>query len=129
MEIFQLTTRRVQCLPLIEMNFYWESRTCLHRTNHVCICILVWTLDFEGTMRVLQLRKPVSTVSIPGAIKNSSRDGAPPVTRNGTEESGVTLVGHSDYPRCVTKAHYPRCVHKYIHNILGLIRGWQASFQ
>lgn len=31
-------------------------------------------------------------------MKNSSKD-LVAVTRNGTEDSGVTLVGHSDYPR------------------------------
>lgn len=52
----------------------------------------MWCYDF-------QLRKPVSTISIPGAVKNSSRE-LTPVTRNGTEDSGVTLVGRqSDYPR------------------------------
>lgn len=42
-----------------------------------------------------QLRKPVSTVSIPGAMKSYSgaRDAA-------IEEAGVALVGvHSEYPR------------------------------
>ncbi|XP_063928445.1 small conductance calcium-activated potassium channel protein isoform X3 [Zophobas morio] len=43
------------------------------------------------------LRKPVSTLSIPGAVKNSSRDSAG--GRMQQEESGVALVGHVDYPR------------------------------
>lgn len=45
----------------------------------------------------LQLRKPVSTLSIPGAVKNSSRDSAG--GRMQQEDSGVALVGHSEYPR------------------------------
>lgn len=51
----------------------------------------------------MQLRKPVSTISIPGAVKNSSRDsGGGGVSGGGggcigkMEESGVALV---DYPR------------------------------
>ncbi|XP_015835766.1 small conductance calcium-activated potassium channel protein isoform X4 [Tribolium castaneum] len=43
------------------------------------------------------LRKPVSTLSIPGAVKNSSRDSAG--GRMQQEEPGVALVGHVDYPR------------------------------
>ncbi|XP_063928441.1 small conductance calcium-activated potassium channel protein isoform X1 [Zophobas morio] len=46
---------------------------------------------------VKTLRKPVSTLSIPGAVKNSSRDSAG--GRMQQEESGVALVGHVDYPR------------------------------
>ncbi|XP_046966539.1 small conductance calcium-activated potassium channel protein isoform X5 [Vanessa cardui] len=44
--------------------------------------------------QVMQLRKPVSTLSIPGAMKAySGRDAA-------AEEAGVALVGvHSEYPR------------------------------
>lgn len=48
-------------------------------------------------MNRLQLRKPVSTLSIPGAVKNSSRDSAG--GRMQQEEPGVALVGHVDYPR------------------------------
>ncbi|XP_044256392.1 small conductance calcium-activated potassium channel protein isoform X2 [Tribolium madens] len=43
------------------------------------------------------LRKPVSTLSIPGAVKNSSRDSAG--GRMQQEEPGVAVVGHVDYPR------------------------------
>ncbi|XP_022914717.1 small conductance calcium-activated potassium channel protein isoform X5 [Onthophagus taurus] len=43
-----------------------------------------------------QLRKPVSTLSIPGAVKNSSRDST---TRMQQEDSGVALVGNVEYPR------------------------------
>jgi potassium intermediate/small conductance calcium-activated channel subfamily N protein 3 len=39
----------------------------------------------------------VSTLSIPGAVKNSSRDSAG--ARMQQEEPGVALVGHVDYPR------------------------------
>ncbi|XP_068916485.1 small conductance calcium-activated potassium channel protein isoform X3 [Tenebrio molitor] len=46
---------------------------------------------------VKTLRKPVSTLSIPGAVKNSSRDSAG--ARMQQEEPGVALVGHVDYPR------------------------------
>lgn len=45
----------------------------------------------------VELRKPVSTLSIPGAVRNTSRDSGS--GRNGPEEPGVALVGHSDYPR------------------------------
>ncbi|XP_072938487.1 small conductance calcium-activated potassium channel protein isoform X1 [Epargyreus clarus] len=54
------------------------------------------SLRINGGMRPFkQLRKPVSTLSIPGAMKaySSGRDAA-------TEEAGVALVGvHSEYPR------------------------------
>lgn len=50
-------------------------------------------IDTDG----LQLRKPVSTLSIPGAVKNSGRDSTG--GRMQPEESGVALVGHSEYPR------------------------------
>ncbi|XP_026325836.1 small conductance calcium-activated potassium channel protein [Hyposmocoma kahamanoa] len=55
------------------------------------------TMRINGGMRPFkQLRKPVSTLSIPGAMKaysGSGRDAA-------SEEAGVALVGvHSEYPR------------------------------
>ncbi|XP_061379460.1 small conductance calcium-activated potassium channel protein isoform X9 [Danaus plexippus] len=54
------------------------------------------SLRINGGMRPFkQLRKPVSTLSIPGAMKaySSGRDAA-------AEEAGVALVGvHSEYPR------------------------------
>ncbi|XP_068622516.1 small conductance calcium-activated potassium channel protein [Battus philenor] len=54
------------------------------------------SLRINGGMRPFkQLRKPVSTVSIPGAMKaySGGRDAA-------AEEAGVALVGvHSEYPR------------------------------
>ncbi|XP_041980460.1 small conductance calcium-activated potassium channel protein [Aricia agestis] len=48
----------------------------------------------SGPRNHVQLRKPVSTLSIPGAMKSySGRDAS-------TEEAGVALVGvHSEYPR------------------------------
>ncbi|XP_031335963.1 small conductance calcium-activated potassium channel protein isoform X1 [Photinus pyralis] len=46
---------------------------------------------------VKTLRKPVSTLSIPGAVKNSSRDSTS--GRVQPEESGVALVSHTEYPR------------------------------
>ncbi|XP_065165962.1 small conductance calcium-activated potassium channel protein isoform X2 [Atheta coriaria] len=46
---------------------------------------------------VCYLRKPASTLSIPGAMKNSNRDSSG--ARVGQEEPGVALVGHVDYPR------------------------------
>ncbi|CAH1377936.1 small conductance calcium-activated potassium channel protein isoform X2 [Tenebrio molitor] len=56
------------------------------------------SLRINGAMRNFrQLRKPVSTLSIPGAVKNSSRDSAG--ARMQQEEPGVALVGHVDYPR------------------------------
>ncbi|XP_076261249.1 small conductance calcium-activated potassium channel isoform X3 [Rhynchophorus ferrugineus] len=49
---------------------------------------------------VKTLRKPVSTLSIPGAVKNSSRDSAGGGGKMQQEEgAGVALVGHVDYPR------------------------------
>ncbi|XP_019765291.1 small conductance calcium-activated potassium channel protein isoform X2 [Dendroctonus ponderosae] len=46
------------------------------------------------------LRKPVSTLSIPGAVKNSSRDSTGGGGKMQQEEgAGVALVGHVDYPR------------------------------
>ncbi|KAK9890304.1 hypothetical protein WA026_010407 [Henosepilachna vigintioctopunctata] len=44
------------------------------------------------------LRKPVSTISIPGAVKNSNRDSGP---RMQQDEPGVALVGHAEYPRFI----------------------------
>ena len=44
---------------------------------------------------LLQLRKPVSTLSIPGAMKGGSGGQS-----GGQEEAGIALVGiHSEYPR------------------------------
>ncbi|CAH0562425.1 unnamed protein product [Brassicogethes aeneus] len=58
------------------------------------------SLRINGAMRNFrQLRKPVSTLSIPGAVKNSSRDSGGGVARMQQEEPGVALVGHVDYPR------------------------------
>lgn len=51
----------------------------------------------EISVTPLQLRKPVSTLSIPGAVKNSSRDSAS--GRIQPEESAVALVAHTEYPR------------------------------
>ncbi|KAF4526013.1 hypothetical protein B566_EDAN000806 [Ephemera danica] len=53
------------------------------------------SLRINGAIRQFkQLRKPVSTLSIPGAMKNqSSKDSA-------SEEAGIALVGvHSEYPK------------------------------
>ncbi|KAF5284106.1 hypothetical protein FQA39_LY17097, partial [Lamprigera yunnana] len=46
---------------------------------------------------VKTLRKPVSTLSIPGAVKNSNRDSTSGRTQ--PEEAGVALVSHTEYPR------------------------------
>ncbi|XP_022914713.1 small conductance calcium-activated potassium channel protein isoform X2 [Onthophagus taurus] len=55
------------------------------------------SLRINGAMKNFrQLRKPVSTLSIPGAVKNSSRDST---TRMQQEDSGVALVGNVEYPR------------------------------
>ncbi|XP_057653339.1 small conductance calcium-activated potassium channel protein isoform X3 [Diorhabda carinulata] len=43
------------------------------------------------------LRKPVSTLSIPGAVKNSSRDSGGGKTAQ--DDQGMALPGHMDYPR------------------------------
>ncbi|XP_050313355.1 small conductance calcium-activated potassium channel protein isoform X1 [Anthonomus grandis grandis] len=58
------------------------------------------SLRINGAMRHFrQLRKPVSTLSIPGAVKNSSRDsGGGGVKMQHEEIGGVALVG-VDYPR------------------------------
>ncbi|XP_059060471.1 small conductance calcium-activated potassium channel protein isoform X1 [Achroia grisella] len=55
------------------------------------------SLRINGGMRPFkQLRKPVSTLSIPGAMKAYSGGGRDAAT----EEAGVALVGvHSEYPR------------------------------
>ncbi|XP_048484747.1 small conductance calcium-activated potassium channel protein isoform X13 [Plutella xylostella] len=55
------------------------------------------SLRINGGMRPFkQLRKPVSTLSIPGAMKAYSGGGRDPAA----EEAGVALVGvHSEYPR------------------------------
>ncbi|KRT86837.1 ion channel, partial [Oryctes borbonicus] len=56
------------------------------------------SLRINGAMRNFrQLRKPGSTLSIPGAVKNSSRDSA--TARMQQEDSGVALVGNAEYPR------------------------------
>lgn len=54
---------------------------------------------YVGTIMVhLQLRKPVSTLSIPGAVKNTSKDSGGPKMQ--PDEPGVAIVGHVvDYPR------------------------------
>ncbi|KAH1023437.1 small conductance calcium-activated potassium channel protein isoform X1 [Dendroctonus ponderosae] len=59
------------------------------------------SLRINGAMRNFrQLRKPVSTLSIPGAVKNSSRDSTGGGGKMQQEEgAGVALVGHVDYPR------------------------------
>ncbi|XP_050518895.1 small conductance calcium-activated potassium channel protein [Diabrotica virgifera virgifera] len=44
-----------------------------------------------------RLRKPVSTISIPGAVKNSSRDSGGGKTQQ--DDQGMALSGHMDYPR------------------------------
>ncbi|KAJ8930833.1 hypothetical protein NQ314_016248, partial [Rhamnusium bicolor] len=44
------------------------------------------------------LRKPVSTLSIPGAVKNSSRDSGGGRMQQ-EEPASVALAGHVDYPR------------------------------
>lgn len=68
---------------------------------------------------MFQLRKPVSTLSIPGAVKNTSRDSggcgtgtgtnnnisgggcgsSGPVGASSVDETGGALVTHVDYPR------------------------------
>ncbi|KAG8307546.1 Small conductance calcium-activated potassium channel protein 2 [Homalodisca vitripennis] len=53
-------------------------------------CLLSESEDFQ----ILALRKPVSTLSIPGAMKGGS--GGP----SSQEEAGIALVGiHSEYPK------------------------------
>lgn len=63
---------------------------CVHCRNKVMCEIVLTSGGF-------QLRKPASTLSIPGAMKNSNRDSSG--ARVGQEEPGVALVGHVDYPR------------------------------
>lgn len=53
------------------------------------------SFSFHGNFSLFQLRKPVSTLSIPGAMKAYAGGG-----REATEDAGVALVGvHSEYPR------------------------------
>ncbi|XP_018568532.1 small conductance calcium-activated potassium channel protein [Anoplophora glabripennis] len=47
---------------------------------------------------VKTLRKPVSTLSIPGAVKNSSRDSGGGRMQQ-EEPASIALAGHVDYPR------------------------------
>ncbi|CAG9855335.1 unnamed protein product [Phyllotreta striolata] len=46
---------------------------------------------------VKTLRKPVSTLSIPGAVKNSSRDSGG--GKMAQDDQGMAMQGHMDYPR------------------------------
>ena len=46
---------------------------------------------------IFQLRKPISTLSIPGAVKNSGRESSS--GRMQQEDSGVALVSNVEYPR------------------------------
>ncbi|XP_045481639.1 small conductance calcium-activated potassium channel protein isoform X1 [Harmonia axyridis] len=68
------------------------------------------SLRINGAMRNFrQLRKPVSTISIPGAVKNSSKDFG---TRMQQEEPGVALVGHAEYPRFIEDRNLGGSVYK-----------------
>ncbi|XP_055629152.1 small conductance calcium-activated potassium channel protein isoform X7 [Toxorhynchites rutilus septentrionalis] len=59
------------------------------------------SLRINGGMRQFrQLRKPVSTLSIPGSMKTPCAGNRETVSAACTEEAGVALVGvHSEYPR------------------------------
>ncbi|XP_071054482.1 small conductance calcium-activated potassium channel protein isoform X6 [Onthophagus taurus] len=75
------------------------SRESVRSTHHCnCNCLNApFRADSHGIIgERFQLRKPVSTLSIPGAVKNSSRDST---TRMQQEDSGVALVGNVEYPR------------------------------
>lgn len=58
----------------------------------------------------MQLRKPVSTLSIPGAVKNSSRDSTSGRTLQ--DESGVALVAHTEFPRYMDERPLGSSVYK-----------------
>ncbi|XP_044764920.1 small conductance calcium-activated potassium channel protein isoform X2 [Coccinella septempunctata] len=72
-----------------------ESMNSIHQCN--CPCLNT------------PLRKPVSTISIPGAIKNSSKDFGP---RMQQDEPGVALVGHAEYPRFIEERTLGGSVYK-----------------
>ncbi|XP_062715420.1 small conductance calcium-activated potassium channel protein isoform X8 [Aedes albopictus] len=59
------------------------------------------SLRINGGMRQFkQLRKPVSTLSIPGSMKTPCAGNRETVSAACTEEAGIALVGvHSEYPR------------------------------
>ncbi|XP_058458241.1 small conductance calcium-activated potassium channel protein isoform X7 [Malaya genurostris] len=59
------------------------------------------SLRINGGMRQFkQLRKPVSTLSIPGSMKAPCAGNRETVSAACTEEAGIALVGvHSEYPR------------------------------
>ncbi|XP_053690028.1 small conductance calcium-activated potassium channel protein [Sabethes cyaneus] len=59
------------------------------------------SLRINGGMRQFkQLRKPVSTLSIPGSMKTPCAGNRESVSAACTEEAGIALVGvHSEYPR------------------------------
>lgn len=83
---FTTTTMTTTTLRIaIAVPFSFEIRIAVHSSTG-------WTL---------QLRKPVSTLSIPGSMKTpcagGNRDSA---AAAGNEEAGIALVGvHSEYPR------------------------------
>ncbi|XP_049294338.1 small conductance calcium-activated potassium channel protein isoform X5 [Anopheles funestus] len=59
------------------------------------------SMRINGGMRQFkQLRKPVSTLSIPGSMKTPCAGNRETVSAACTEEAGIALVGvHSEYPR------------------------------
>lgn len=66
------------------------------------------SLRINGAMRNFrQLRKPVSTISIPGAVKNSNRDSRLP-----QEETGMPFLTHSEYPRFIEERGIDSGVYK-----------------
>ncbi|KAL3289577.1 hypothetical protein HHI36_022991 [Cryptolaemus montrouzieri] len=68
------------------------------------------SLRINGAMRNFrQLRKPVSTISIPGAVKNSSKDSGP---RMQQDEPGVALISHAEYPRFIEERTLGGSVYK-----------------
>ncbi|KOB77987.1 Calcium-activated potassium channel, partial [Operophtera brumata] len=79
--------------------YHWTKRTEPQNRDYVksnvCDRILVYEHQDSGHL-ILELRKPVSTLSIPGAMKAYSSGGHDAAA----EEAGVALVGvHSEYPR------------------------------
>lgn len=68
--------------------------------NQLCVFfVVVFSVSFSG-MAMVQLRKPVSTLSIPGSMKTPCAANRDIVPNACNEEAGIALVGvHSEYPR------------------------------
>ncbi len=64
-------------------------------------------IDLFALRFQLQLRKPVSTHSIPGSMKTPCAGNRDTVSATCNEEAGIALVGvRSEYPRYVIKTTF-----------------------